>query len=122
MRPERGFSASLTRVVSRELSGEQEPEEMEARRSRAVSIDYADGEGDPRSITGETVRLLEALTADTWAGHRATEQREALALARALKAMLPPQCPRASFSSVTMRASGLFVMASPRTGDSLRSR
>jgi hypothetical protein len=46
---------------------------MEAPRSRAVSIDYVDGEGDPRSITRETVRLLDALTPDTWAGQRATE-------------------------------------------------
>lgn len=48
-------------------------------------------DGDPRKITRETVKLLHALTADTWAGHKAAEQRAALAqLARALTALLPP--------------------------------
>ena len=47
-------------------------------------------EGDPRKITREKVQLLEALTADTWAGHRAADQRDALAqLARSLAALLP---------------------------------
>ena len=30
-------------------------------------------DGDPRKITRETVQLLEMLTSDTWAGHRAAE-------------------------------------------------
>lgn len=48
-------------------------------------------DGDPRKITREAVQLLEALTTDSWAGHRATEQRDALAcLARSLEALLPP--------------------------------
>lgn len=49
-------------------------------------------EGDPPKITRETVQLLEALTADTWVGHRAAEGRNALAqLARSLTALLPPR-------------------------------
>lgn len=48
-------------------------------------------DGDPRKITPETVRLLEAITCDTWAGRRAAEQRDALSqLARTLAALLPP--------------------------------
>jgi len=48
-------------------------------------------DGDPRKITRETVRLLVQLTTDTWAGHRATDQRDSLArLARSLEALLPP--------------------------------
>lgn len=47
-------------------------------------------DGDPRKITRETVRLLESLTADTWPGHRAAQERDALTqLARALSALLP---------------------------------
>ena len=48
-------------------------------------------DGDPRKITHATVELLVALTGDTWAGHRAAEQRDALMqLARTLEALLPP--------------------------------
>ena len=48
-------------------------------------------EADPRKITREAVRLLRALTVDTWAGHRSSEERARLAtLATALDALLPP--------------------------------
>ena len=46
---------------------------------------------DPRKITEEKVRTLEAISTDMWHGHRAAEHREALAmLARTLTALLPP--------------------------------
>jgi len=49
-------------------------------------------DGDHRKITRATVQLLETLTLETWAGHRATEQRESLRrLANALAALLPPE-------------------------------
>ena len=47
---------------------------------------------DPRKITLEKVRTLEAIATDMWRGHRAAEHRDAIALlARTLTALLPPE-------------------------------
>ena len=49
-------------------------------------------DGDPRKFTREKARILLAVAADTWAGHRAAEDRDALAtVARTIEALLPPE-------------------------------